>query len=117
MYAVIEYKLCNVKLLGELNLDFNDELLTDLTTVFFGLGIFNANDSFRFYQNTNNWGHQSTGYLTSNEWSYSLALFTYSQGNMNPEWKVYLNKTIRKDMERCLSWIEKNEDELCKKAE
>src|SRR5690554_1941141 len=47
LIATIAHELSHVKLLGEKKLDQNDEMLTDFTTVFFGLGIFNANCSFQ----------------------------------------------------------------------
>jgi hypothetical protein len=63
LIATIAHELSHVKLLGEKKLDQNDEMLTDFTTVFFGLGIFNANTAFQFYNQTDSWGHSNLGYL------------------------------------------------------
>jgi hypothetical protein len=52
MIATIAHELAHVKLLGEKKLDQNDESLTDFAKVFFGLGIFNANTAFQFYNQT-----------------------------------------------------------------
>ncbi|MFM9984414.1 MAG: hypothetical protein ACKVOK_04230 [Flavobacteriales bacterium] len=49
LIATIAHELAHVKLLGENKLEENDEMLTDFATVFFGLGIFNANAAFQFY--------------------------------------------------------------------
>ena len=43
LVATLAHEFSHIKILGEKRLDFNDEQLTDLTPVVFGLGIFNAN--------------------------------------------------------------------------
>jgi hypothetical protein len=75
LIATIAHELSHVKLLGEKKLEQNDEMLTDFTTVFFGLGIFNANCAFQFYKQNDRWGYSNLGYLKIEEWAYALALF------------------------------------------
>lgn len=112
LIATIAHELAHVKLLGGNKIDENDEMLTDFATVFFGLGVFNANVSFQFYQNPDGWGHRSSGYLKLDEWAYALALFAFIRQEDKPEWRKYLSKVITKDFDRCLKYLFKNEDEI-----
>lgn len=114
LIATIAHELSHVKLLGEKALEDNDEMLTDFTTVFFGLGIFNANAAFQFFQQTDRWGYNKLGYLKIEEWAYALALFAFVRHEDNPNWKNHLNSTVKKDFEKCLRYMIKNEDEIFK---
>ena len=114
LIATIAHELSHVKLLGEKKLKENDEMLTDFTTVFFGLGIFNANCAFQFYNQTDRWGHSSLGYLKIDEWAYALALFAFIRHEDEPEWKQFLSKTIKNDFEKCLNYMIDNEKEIFK---
>jgi hypothetical protein len=71
LIATIAHELSHVKLLGGNKIEENDEMLTDLTTVFFGLGIFNANSAFQFYSQSDRWGYSKLGYLNIEEWAYA----------------------------------------------
>jgi hypothetical protein len=114
LIATIAHELSHVKLLGEKKLEQNDEMLTDLTTVFFGLGIFNANCSFQFFNQTDRWGYSNLGYLKIDEWAYVLALFAFIRHEYEPHWKQFLSKTIKSDFEKSLRYMIDNEDEIFK---
>lgn len=114
LIATIAHELSHVKLLGEKKLEQNDEMLTDFTTVFFGLGIFNANCAFQFYNQIDRWGHSNLGYLKIDEWAYALALFAFIRHEDEPEWKQFLSKTIKSDFEKCLYYMIDNEEEIFK---
>lgn len=43
MIATLAHEIAHIKLLGENRMEENDEIMTDLKTLFFGLGVFNAN--------------------------------------------------------------------------
>ena len=116
LISTIAHELCHVKLLGEKRIDFNDEHLTDLATVTFGFGIFNANSSFSFYAQSDRWGYKSSGYMKAPEWAYALALSAFYRNEDNPEWKKYLNPTIKKDFERAIKYMIDNESEIFKPA-
>jgi len=47
LVATLSHEIAHIKLLGENRMNDNNEPLTDLTTVVFGLGIFNANEAFK----------------------------------------------------------------------
>jgi hypothetical protein len=112
LIATIAHELSHVKLLGEKNLEQNDEMLTDLTTVVFGLGIFNANCAFQFYNQIDRWGHSNLGYLKIEEWAYALALLAFIRHEDEPPWKQFLSKTIKSDFEKCLRYMIENEGEI-----
>jgi hypothetical protein len=114
LIATIAHELSHVKLLGEKKLEDNDEMLTDLATVIFGLGIFNANCAFQFYNQIDRWGYSKLGYLNVEEWAYVLALFAYIRHEDEPQWKKFLSKTIKSDFEKCLKYMIDNEAEIFK---
>lgn len=110
--ATIAHEFSHIKILGEERLDFNDEHLTDLTPVVFGLGIFNANSSFKEYKSNDGYGHNSMGYLTQKEWGYALALYAYFRKEENSEWIKYLTPNIRSDFKKSMDFIKDNQDKV-----
>lgn len=101
LIATIAHEFAHVKLLGEKRLDFNDEHLTDMVPLLFGLGIFPANACFKFY----GWTYSTSGYLNQMDWGYLLALFAFSREDNQPDWLQYLNKTVQKDFEVSMAFI------------
>jgi hypothetical protein len=112
LVAILAHEFAHIKLLGEQRLDFNDESLTDLTPVVLGLGIFNANASFRFYQGYDGWGHNSVGYLKQREWGYALALYAFYRQEQSPAWIKYLTKNLQSDFKKCEAFINVNHDKV-----
>lgn len=112
MVATIAHELGHVILLGEgrLNEDYEDhEPMTDLVTVFYGLGIFNANSSFVFEQWTNSqfqgWRAGRAGYMSEEMFGYALALFARHRGETKPEWSKFLSTNVRSYMKSSLRFI------------
>jgi hypothetical protein len=97
LIATLAHELSHVKLLGEKRIQKNDELLTDLTTVIYGLGIFCANASFKFYTGFDSWGYNKQGYLSQQEWGFALALLSYLKGEHMPAWIDHLSPNIKSD--------------------
>lgn len=102
LIATIAHELGHVILLGEDRLDPDYEYhepLTDLLTVFYGLGVFSANSSFLFEQYTNTqyqgWQASRSGYLTEEMYGYALALFAYARGESRPEWSRHLSTNVK----------------------
>jgi hypothetical protein len=117
MVATIAHELGHVILLGEerLDPDYEDhESMTDLLTVFYGLGIFNANSTFSFDQWTNaqaqGWSAERRGYLSEEMFGYALALFAYSRGESKPEWSSYLNVNVRTYFKNAHKYLTKTGD-------
>ncbi len=112
LISTLAHELSHVKLLGEKGMEINDEHLTDLATVSFGFGIFNANASHHFYSEHDRWGYNSSGYMKPLEWAYALALSAFYRNEDNPDWKQYLNPSIKKDFERAIKFMLENEADI-----
>lgn len=112
LIATIAHEYSHIKILGEGRLKENDEYLTDLTTVFWGLGIFTANTSFNYYTSFNSWAYDSQGYFTQQEWGYALALYSYIKNEDNPIWLNYLSKNIKSDFNKSIEYIHANTDKV-----
>jgi len=110
MIATLAHEIAHIKLLGESRLEENDELITDLTTIFFGLGIFNANAAFQTFSDAKYYGWSQSGYLTQMEWGYALALFAYIRQECQPEWADHLCKNVKADFIQGLNFISANEE-------
>jgi hypothetical protein len=112
LVATLAHEFSHIKILGEERLDFNDEQLTDLTPVIFGLGIFNANSAHKEWKSFDSYGHNSAGYLKQREWGYALALYVYFRKEENPDWLKYLTANIKSDVKRSLDFIYANTDKV-----
>lgn len=115
MIATLAHELAHVKLLGEEKMSENDELITDLATIFFGLGVFNANTAFQTFNDAKKFGWSRSGYLSQMEWGYGLALFAYIRQEFEPDWADYLCTNVKGDFFRGLRFITDNEDLIFKK--
>jgi hypothetical protein len=108
MVATLAHELSHIKLLGENKIKENNEPLTDLTTIIFGLGIFNANAVFMTYRGIDYRGWSKLGYLTQMEWGYGLALFAYIRNEKNPPWINHLTVNVKSDFKKSERFIEHN---------
>jgi hypothetical protein len=113
MVAVIAHELGHVLLLADKKIarDRKDhEHLTDLLTVFLGLGIFTANSAFRFTQWSGGfkqgWQAQRLGYLTEPMFGYALALFAYTRKESKPSWSKYLEGNAKHHFKAGLSYLQ-----------
>jgi hypothetical protein len=108
LVATLAHEIAHIKLLGENRMIDNNEYLTDLTTVIFGLGIFNANEAFRTFKNFEYSYWQAEGYLSQPQWGYALALFAYLRGEKSPDWINHLTPNIKKDFLQSQQFIYSN---------
>lgn len=115
MIATLSHELAHYKLLGEDRMEHNDELLTDLTAIAFGFGIFKGNNYFRFEQWQNNshhgWQMKRSGYLPEQVIAYAMAWLAHYR-NEDTGWKKYLTKTMKKYFEHSYTFIAKNKDKV-----
>ncbi len=115
LIASISVELAKYKLTSEYNIEDDVNLLADLTSLFFGFGIFRANSYFKFAQwhgNTHHgWQMQKRGGLPEPIIAYVMAWLAYYR-NEDVAWKHYLNRTVRKYFERSFDYIEKNADSM-----
>jgi hypothetical protein len=117
LIATISHELAHARLIGEdrLDPDYEDhELLTDLTTIFFGFGVFTANSLFSFEQWTNSsyqgWQTSRQGYITEEMAGYALALFAYLRGESKPEWRKFLEGSAKHYFKSGLKYLERTGD-------
>jgi hypothetical protein len=115
LVATVAHELGHVILLGGKLMSPttpDHEPMTDLLTVFLGLGIFVANSAARFKQYQDNrrigWSLQSLGYLREEVFGYALAKFASERGESNAEWARHLSPNVRADFKRSRRWLAKN---------
>jgi len=114
LVATIAHELGHVILLGggRLTTDVGDhEPLTDLLTVFLGMGIFTANSAARFrkFQDERRigWSVKRLGYLPERVFGYALAKFVVERGD-GARWARHLSPNVRADFKQSLRWLKKN---------
>ena len=115
LVATVAHELGHVLLLGGGKLSPEDdghEPLTDLLTVFWGLGIFTANASFQFTQwqdhRHHGWRASRLGYLSEEMFGYSLAVYAWLRGETKPAWPGHLAMNVGIYFKRSLQYLEKN---------
>src|SRR5262249_53384780 len=87
------------------------EYLTDLLTVFMGLGIFTANSAFMFSQwqtNTHQgWQASRQGYLSEEMFGYALACFAWMRNDLNAPWSSCLSINVLTYFKQSLKYLQK----------
>ncbi|MGZ0151465.1 hypothetical protein ACXJJ3_30730 [Kribbella sp. WER1] len=81
------------------------ESLTDLITVFYGLGIFTANASYEQRPRPNGRGKQplARGYLREAALAEALAYYAMLRGERTPTWEHHLDPPVRRGMRNHLA--------------
>jgi hypothetical protein len=116
LVATVAHELGHLILLGDKLLDPSTpdhEPMTDLLTVFVGLGIFTANSAARFQQHDHgggwhSWSMRRLGYLPQEVYGYALAKFAAERGENNPKWAEHLSTNVRAYFKRSSAWLAKN---------
>ncbi len=105
--ATAAHELGHVRLLGDKVIppDTEDhEPLTDLLTVFHGLGIFTGNSAVRFTKwqdgDWHGWSSSRSGYLSEEQFGFAIALYAWLRGEHRPGWAEYLNTSVREYFQR-----------------
>lgn len=113
--ATLAHELAHVHLLGDKRLSpeaEDHERLTDLLTVFFGLGIFTANSAFQFSQwqegGLQGWSTQRMGYLDEPALGYALACYAWVRSEQKPSWAKYLTTGVAEFFHKSERWIPKS---------
>jgi hypothetical protein len=116
LVATIAHELGHVILLGGKLIDPNTpdhEPLTDLLTVFLGLGIFTANSAARFrqvqHERRYEWSMSRLGYLPEQIYGYALARFAFERNEEKSNWAKHLSTNVHAYFKRSLSWLVKND--------
>jgi hypothetical protein len=103
LVAVFAHELGHELLLGSRRIDHSrpdHESLTDLLTVFYGLGIFTANASFEVRQHPSGKGKQplARGYLREDALAEALVYYAQLRGEKHPAWRKHLDWEVRSGM-------------------
>jgi len=114
LVATIAHELGHVILLGGGKISPDDEsheYLTDLITVFLGLGIFTANSAFQFSQwqdhSHQGWRASRLGYMSEEMFAYSLAAYTWMRGETNPKWSNHLAMNVGHYFKQSMRYLTK----------
>jgi hypothetical protein len=107
--AVVAHELSHVRLLGERRITLprsDHERLTELLTVYLGLGVFTANAAVRFPEVLTKAEDASfparLGFLTERELGYALARHALLREETDPDWAHHLDAGPRAHFEACL---------------
>jgi len=108
LVATIAHELGHVILLGGGRISRDDkhhEDLTDLITVFLGMGIFTANAAFQFRQwqshSRQGWNTSRLGYLSEEKFAYALACYARLRTETKPDWAKYLSMNLGAHFKQC----------------
>jgi hypothetical protein len=117
LVATMAHELGHVILLGGglMTAKTSDhEPMTDLLTVFLGLGMFTANSAARFKQFQDErragWSMNRLGYLSEEVYGYALARFAAERQESKPEWRKWLCTNVQAYFKRSLAWLAHNPD-------
>lgn len=118
LLAVIAHELGHVRLFGErrISVDRQDhEPLTDLVTVYLGMGIFTANAAFSFGRlpgfgadPVGGWQARRLGYMTEQMFGYALARYAKYRAEPDPPWSRYLNTNPRVYMKQGIRYLRRS---------
>ncbi|MEK6283897.1 MAG: hypothetical protein AABN95_26390 [Acidobacteriota bacterium] len=122
LIATIAHELGHVRLLGEgrVAASYDDhEPLTDLLTVFLGMGVFTGNSVFSFSQWTDafsqGWQTERRGYMTEEMFGYALAALAWMRSETKPLWARYLEGNVSAYFKSGHKYLEKTGDTLLKR--
>jgi hypothetical protein len=115
--ATLAHELGHVHLLGHgrISRDAEDhEPLTDLLTVFLGMGVFTANAYLRESRwqgvQYSGWSLSRQGYLLAPAYGYAFALFAWIRGELKPSWAGHLRLDVRAPFAQGLRYLVKTGD-------
>lgn len=114
--ATLAHELCHVHLLGHGRLSEDEEdhePLTDLLTVFLGVGVFTANAVIREvnwqHGNVSGWSMSRQGYLGMTHFGYAFAKFARSRGENGRDWASELRLDVRSAFKQSMRFLSDQE--------
>jgi len=111
LVGTMAHELAHVRLLGEGRIRgevYDNELLTDLTVVFFGLGIFLANTPRNWDSQYTKWPGTDLNkpeYMTPPLFGYALAHLAWFRGEEQPAWAKHLHWNSRPDFKQAVRFL------------
>lgn len=113
--ATMAHELCHIHLLGHGRVTEDDddhELLTDLTTVFLGMGVITANSALHEQNwssgNMEGWQISRRGYMTMQMYGYALALFSRTRDEYKPAWPKHLRPDVLHYFRKSLRYFDRH---------
>ncbi len=116
LVGTMAHELAHVRLLGEGRADpdiFDNELLTDLTVVYHGLGIFMANSPRAWLSDFSHWPETEAPrpeYMTMPMFGYALAHAAWFRREESPAWAKHLHPDARATFYHSLKYLRKTGD-------
>jgi hypothetical protein len=112
LVGTIGHELAHARLLGENRMSydaFDNELVTDLTVVFHGLGIFLANAPRHWESDATVWpgtDKYKPEYMTAGMFGYALALRSWLREEpIPPPWRKFLKRSIRAEFDAAARFL------------
>ena len=112
LVATFAHELGHVRLLGEKRVTtdtVDHEWLTDLMTVFCGMGIFTANTVLEHSSWQDGiyaqWSMRRKGYLSMPMYGYALALFALERNDPQPMWSKYLRTDVKASFKQSMGLL------------
>ena len=116
LVGTLAHELAHRLLLGDKRIErdaYDHELLTDLTTVFFGMGLFLANAARGWPSQSDCWPDSNVArpeYMTMPMHAYALAHLAWFRNERKPAWASHLNHHIRPAFRQSLRFLWKTGD-------
>jgi hypothetical protein len=114
--GTIAHELAHLRTLGEgraMQEEYDNELLTDLTVVHFGLGIFMANSPRHWFSGDTKWPGtdlRKPEYMSAPMFGWALALLAWFRDEAKPEWARHLTHSARINMNQGLRYLRETGD-------
>lgn len=115
--GTMAHELGHVHLLGDGRISDEEEdhePLTDLLTVFFGMGIFSANSVIRenywHEGQVSGWNMSRLGYLTMDMYGYAFALLAWYRRERHPAWAKQLRGDVHSAYKKGFHYLDKTGD-------
>lgn len=118
--ATLAHEIGHVLLLVEQRISPDEEdheMLTDLITVFMGMGLFPANmvmqENYWDDGHVSGWSMSRQGYLSMNMFGYAFALYAVARGEDSPKWLSKLRLDVRSAYKQGMHYVKENGDCSC----
>jgi hypothetical protein len=111
LVGTMAHELAHVRLLGESRImseEYDNELLTDLTVVAFGLGVFLANTPRNWESQLGKWPDSNLNkpeYMTPPMFAYALAHLAWFRGEEKSAWAQHLTWSMRGEFKQALRFL------------
>src|SRR5262249_51087023 len=119
LVGTLAHEVAHVLLLGDARISDESgdhELVTDLLTVFLGMGIFGSSCVIRETSKNSAlmswWSIGKRGYLSEKLYGYALALFAWARGEARPDWAHHLRPNVRAPFAKGLNYLQRTGDSL-----